>query len=538
MLIEVICDKFKQPKIEFHKGLNVILGDDAGSNSIGKSTFLMIVDYIYGGNDYIMKSTDIQKNVGNHIIKFAFRFKKKMYYFSRDTNDTEFVNVCDKDYNVVDRIELEKYTNDLKELYGFCISGISFRDVVGRYIRVYGKDNLDEKQPLHVVKNEKAGQPVNALLKLFDLYDAVKELDELAKIKSDELGVYKKAQKYKFISDIGKRQRGSNNKLLVSLEKEKKEIIDNLNSNLLDFTSEKAEIILLLKKELADYNKKIRMQESKILPLRDNLDGKRVINKDDFENIEKFFPEIDLKLLSEVEQFHKEIGNVLKQEIKEEISNIENIILIINQEKEEVEKKLREISETSNLSQVVLIKFAEIQKKIEKIEKENEYFDKKMTIEKEKKDAEKRKNDMKNEQLAQLQNTLNIKMSDLNNIIYNGQKISPTILFDKNQYIFKTVDDSGTGTNYRGMILYDLSVLELTCLPLLVHDSVLLKQIEDVAIEKILEMYEESQKQIFIAIDKVSSYSKQSQDILYSNKVLELSPNGRELFGKSWSKNN
>ncbi len=76
MLKEIVCSKFKQEKIEFHKGLNVVLGDELGSNFIGKSTFLMIIDYVYGGKDYVMKSTDVQRNVGNHIIKFAFSFAK------------------------------------------------------------------------------------------------------------------------------------------------------------------------------------------------------------------------------------------------------------------------------------------------------------------------------------------------------------------------------------------------------------------------------------------------------------------------------
>lgn len=53
MLKEIICDKFKQKRVEFHRGLNVVLGDDQGSNSIGKSTFLMIIDFVYGGKDYI-----------------------------------------------------------------------------------------------------------------------------------------------------------------------------------------------------------------------------------------------------------------------------------------------------------------------------------------------------------------------------------------------------------------------------------------------------------------------------------------------------
>lgn len=53
MLREIICDKFKEKKIEFYDGLNVVLGDEQGSNSIGKSTFLMIIDYVYGGKDYV-----------------------------------------------------------------------------------------------------------------------------------------------------------------------------------------------------------------------------------------------------------------------------------------------------------------------------------------------------------------------------------------------------------------------------------------------------------------------------------------------------
>ena len=77
------------------------------------------------------------------------------------------------------------------------------------------------------------------------------------------------------------------------------------------------------------------------------------------------------------------------------------------------------------------------------------------------------------------------------------QKIPPTLEIDKNQYVFKTVDDTGTGASYRGMVLYDISILELTCLPILIHDSVLLKQIEDIAIEKFLK---------YIVIQKTSIY--------------------------------
>lgn len=51
MLTNITCDKFNKTNktIAFHQGLNVILGDNKGTNSIGKSTFLMIIDFALGG---------------------------------------------------------------------------------------------------------------------------------------------------------------------------------------------------------------------------------------------------------------------------------------------------------------------------------------------------------------------------------------------------------------------------------------------------------------------------------------------------------
>lgn len=536
MLKEIVCSKFKQGRIEFHKGLNVVLGDELGSNSIGKSTFLMIIDYVYGGKDYVMKSTDVQRNVGNHIIKFAFSFENKMYYFSRNTNDTEFVDVCDEQYNITDRIPIEQYTDKLKKLYGFEEKEVKFRDVVGRYTRVYGKENLNEKRPLDVVHNEKAGQPINALLKLCGLYGAIQELEELAREKSAKYMAFKNAQDYQFISNIKVKQRKGNDKLIDKLEEEKETIAYELSNNLLDMDSEKAGMILSLKRELAEYNRKLRLQNSKLQSLQDNLQGNRIINESDLADLKDFFPEIKLRRLEEIQKFHIEIDSVLKQEILEEIQHIESFIELLQQNKEQVEKKIKEISEIPNLSRTILFKFAEIQKEIEELESQNNYYDNRVILHKEKQDADARKDIMRSQQLAQLQNMLNIEMAKLNNEIYNGEKIPPTISFNKNQYIFETVDDTGTGTCYRGVILFDLSIMKLTCLPFLVHDSVLLKQIEDVAIEKILELYNASEKQVFIALDKVWSYSERSQAILKSNRVLQLGTNGDELFGRSWSK--
>ena len=71
-------------------------------------------------------------------------------------------------------------------------------------------------------------------------------------------------------------------------------------------------------------------------------------------------------------------------------------------------------------------------------------------------------------------------------------------------------------------------------MPILVHDSVVLKQISDDAIEKIIELYSTRGKQVIIALDKQNSYNKKTADLLGEAAVLKLTMNGQELFGRSW----
>lgn len=71
-------------------------------------------------------------------------------------------------------------------------------------------------------------------------------------------------------------------------------------------------------------------------------------------------------------------------------------------------------------------------------------------------------------------------------------------------------------------------------LPLLVHDSVILKQISDDAIEQIITLYANAGKQVIIALDKQTSYTENTETLLNACAVLRLAPGGQELFGKSW----
>ena len=121
---------------------------------------------------------------------------------------------------------------------------------------------------------------------------------------------------------------------------------------------------------------------------------------------------------------------------------------------------------------------------------------------------------------------------------YSDDSEPPHIIFkdDAKNYEFATSFDSGTGTSCKSLILFDLSVLELSMLPVLIHDSVIHKQIEDHAFGKILELYQKSGKQVFIAMDKQETFGKEIYDTLEDACVLHLSGGGNELFGRAWNK--
>lgn len=151
MLIEMRSPAFKvkgqeRPPIHFKPGLNVILGKEDGAMSIGKSSSLLAIDFVFGGNTYIQ--SDGVKQEGHHTIYFAFQFDGKKYYFARDTLNSDGIAICDKDYNYTGGLySKSEFTEWLKQQYKIDFPGLSFRTVLSSFFRVYGKRNMDELNP-------------------------------------------------------------------------------------------------------------------------------------------------------------------------------------------------------------------------------------------------------------------------------------------------------------------------------------------------------------------------------------------------------
>ena len=142
------------------------------------------------------------------------------------------------------------------------------------------------------------------------------------------------------------------------------------------------------------------------------------------------------------------------------------------------------------------------------------------------------------EKTADLQDEINTGLKELNRKVCGPKVSAPRLRINNAKtYTYTIKNDTGTGSQTRGMLLFDLLMLQETALPAIIEDSMSLKQVEDAVILKIFDLFNSCKKQVFVTIDKGESYSQDHQsvpEIFTKTTVLELYP-GHELFGRAWN---
>lgn len=542
MLKMIQCDKFIEngqvrPPIIFKRGLNTVLGDEFASNSIGKTTFLMILDFVFGGDDYVQRSIDVQFNIGAHVINFAFEFENELYYYSRSTNEPKYINVCDINYQTIKVITKDEYTKMLSKRFKLDLSGLTLRNAVSRFFRVYGRETLDPKFPLQNAAKEPQYAGIDGLLKMFNRYKPVEEQKQLTEAAERAEKSFKAAQKYNFLPTVrNKTQYEKNNKSIAELE----EAIHRLTRD----SAEGLSVVETLQAESSsELRQQIKILKRQYISMTNELNSmeidriKRHSFQKDYADLEKFFPGVNRKKLEEIENFHVKLAQILKDEFKEKANSLQSMIDSAARQIAHLEAKLTKNERIPHVSNVILTQYAEKLKALQLLQDSNNNYDKKEQLKQKSKELKNQLDTLVVTLLDQTGIEINELMHELNKLM--GQKIAPHLTIkDAERYTFSTPNDRGTGSQYKGLILFDLAILALTNLPLLVHDSVLLKQIEDDTLEHILQLYVDTEKQVFIVLDKKGSFSEKAQKILENTTILNLYPGGGELFGHAWNYNN
>ncbi len=535
MLKQISCEIFNSANesIYFHNGLNVVIGDEKASNSIGKSTFLMIIDFVFGGKSYVDKNADVVKNISEHEFKYCFEFNNELFFFKRSTENYNKVFYCDNNYAPIKEFELGEYTDFLKQNYRIKLDNISFRNIVSRFSRIWQKSNYDVKKPLHEVSTQNNKEVIKDLIKIFDKYDSIKIMEDEIKQLSESKIAVQKAELFNYIPKVTKSDYKENlrqmNELKKDLEKAALSISIDIGDIAYKFNNDLTNEINMLKRQRL-------ILENKLERIQKNLKNQQTINRNQFGRLQEFFPNVNIEKLNEIEEFHISITNVLNDELVKSGKEISSNIERINKQIVERENQLaNSVSKSVSVSNTILQPMLGIAAEIYQRENENQIFSKKEQITSDLKITKDELSLIKGSIVTQIANLINSKMLEINKEIHKDGRRAPEIILTEDQYILRIEDNTGTGEAFTNLITFDLAILRLTQLPFLIHDSMLFKNIENDSLANIVTLYNQFDRQVFISIDEIGKYDEGCQTLLEKNKVLNLT-NEKLLFNKDWRK--
>lgn len=543
MLVEMTSPVFREkgnprPPIRFKKGLNAVLGKNNGKNSIGKSSALLAIDFVFGGDTYL--ESDGVKHIDAHTIFFTYEFEGKPYHFARNTSSADDIQVCDENYNLTGTVwKKHEFCDWLKKQYHIDFAGLSFREVVSSFFRIYGKENLNERRPLQGLPGESMQRSIDVLVKLFDRYKDIEAFSTELEEQKKKLSAFKEARRYRFVPDLvgGKTQYEENLAQIRSLETE----LDNLVTETTEIHDtediEKVRLKSQLDAERLRLETDIQTKQRRLTLLDMSLESGLYPTEADLSALQEYFPLMNIRKLYEVERYHRKLAKILDNQFSVEKEQVQEEISALQEQLQKVRNQIKELGFVGNVSKEFLDRHSELKGRIDALKAQNDAWLTQQDLQDAKKHADDTLKSAITSILADIERDVNAKMKQFNDSFYSDARKAPRLHFNSyNSYTFETPDDTGTGTNYKGMVLYDLAILYLTALPAIAHDSLIPKNISDGAIDGIMKIYAGTDKQVFIAFDKQDSYPEGTRRILADNMVLKLSDNNSELYGESWNK--
>ena len=135
--------------------------------------------------------------------------------------------------------------------------------------------------------------------------------------------------------------------------------------------------------------------------------------------------------------------------------------------------------------------------------------------------------------LVVIEKTINDGMRRIMTERFGPELKSPYLKLREHSYSFEVEEDTGTGVAYKGLVLFDLTIFLLTRLPILVHDTVIFKNIENDSVSRLLPVYLGTAKQSFIALDEIEKYGAETSAFLIEHRVLQLDTTNL-LYIKDW----
>jgi hypothetical protein len=413
---------------------------------------------------------------------------------------------------------------------------MSFRELISLYSRIWGKNNFDINRPLQIA-NEKASLAIIRLIKLFEQYAGIKSLELHVqefeeKKKAIELVVQKE-----YLPKINKTEYNNSLVEIKNIEDEMNEISNEIFGIKINYDAIVSKEILELKNAKSTLLQQKNININKLKKIRINIGLKNPALSGQLVQLKEFFPDIDMEKLALIDSFHSNISSILKDTLRDTEHELEDKINYLNEKIQELDIEIERKINFDNIPKYTSERLTDLAIKKINLAKGVELFEEKEKLKNNLSGIYKNLAEIKENILDDISSRINIKMNELNNKINPDGRRTPNLRMEEKKYKFQVFNDTGTGKAYSNLITLDLAIFSITKLPILIHDTMLFKNIENSVIEHIVGIYNQQKKQVFISIDEINKFSKETAEILQKKHALELSYN-KTLFIKDWKKDN
>lgn len=542
MLTEIYCEAFgSQKKIPFSQGLNIIQGysdeSDGGGNSIGKTNMLKIIDFTFGGKYYSDSNGDVIRHIGEHDICFAHMFNGEEYHFIRSTAEPAKVIYCDDKYTPKSEWSIQDFCTWLLKQYGIENLKLSFRDVVGLYSRIWNKPNKEVDRPLYNHNAQPVTDAIISLVKLFGDYGPIQELHEHDKYLKKRQIALRNAVSYHLLNVPTKKEYGNMQRQLSEIQKKIQILRANIsvasNENIVQLNERGSQ--LYEQRELLQTQRERKVRE--LQRCRRNMTNLAPPNEDIFKPLKDFFPEVNVDRIKKIQGFHNQLCSVLMGELKTEEVELQQSLNEIDFALQKNEEQIQELTGLPTQTETALNQILELAAKQEYLLNQLNLYEDKDKDAAQKADNSKTLLQTLGTITAKIQEQINGKILEYSSKIAISNSKAPVLQLTPKNYRYGVEDNTGTGKAYTDLLLFDLAVLSLTQLPILIHDSFLFNNIDNLTIQSFIRLYSRfDDKQIFVALDQL--YGKDNEEInniLYNSTRLMLTGHDM-LYGKDWRK--
>lgn len=545
--------------VTFDRGLNNIPSTAEDFSQIAERDLILVfIDFAFGGAYY--PSIALPGTNYPNVICFQFDFNDSSYYFSRTTNEYQYVTVCDEQYSPGEIWNIDAFTDFLASKYEIENNAYG---AIGRFNQRNIGWSYGYSRKLNRVSEDLNDQITRdmEILSLFGKNGPVNRENELYSRTKQKSDVFMKAQAYGYISPLEffTDQEESDCFLeMMDLKQEAEAIIRNSSKAFDTSYLYHNQIINREHYQLLELRKeKIRLEiENENLDSHTkNIDNKSVTNTNNYDELVNIFPNINKDYLGQVEEFHRSIAKSLKHEMDEQKKKNNVIIAYLDSEEEKIRGEINKNSESPFITQDAFEQYSFIIKEIQKAEENLRRYE----------ELKRLRNDigMHKKSLSEsISNTLseigamiseqmeewdtlisdpNLSAAEFENIITgksnplqenNTENLLSMFEFpdDKKEWNEERFSDFNTywsdaaavnKISGKAKILFDLAILKDSSFPYIIHTPAMFDDLTNLEREKIFELYKyQTEKQVFVQFDSAMSQIAQN---MFNVSIRDLS---------------